>query len=432
MTRLQLLWNDPDTQTQQQYTGSLPITIGRGKDNSIVLSHKNISRYHARLERRDGKLLLLDQKSQNGTFTKGQRITEATLQPGDSFAVGKISFTLRKEPLSQRIRSRLGLFWPVASTDSTAHAVISRQNKQVVISQSDEEPIVLPPGESAKIGSASLTILPNLTIGAESDVGKKRANRPNQDAIGLFSETPVKTPEMLEKGMLFLVADGMGGAAGGQEASQIAASTTIKEYYASASPSVIPTELRGAWSDPDIKHRLEHSIQAANVQIYKRGHEEPDVWGMGTTIVAAVIQGNQLVVANVGDSRAYLFRKGQLKQLTTDHTLVQGLLDVGLISAEEASRHPRRNVLSRNLGSEQTVHPDVQTHTLQQGDVILLCSDGLWGVLKEQEISSVLQGQQGHQAAHTLIEMANEHGGPDNISVIVLHVAQLPAAQKAS
>ena len=103
---------------------------------------------------------------------------------------------------------------------------------------------------------------------------------------------------------------------------------------------------------------------------------------------------------------------------------------MGFITKEEAHRHPQRNFLSRNLGHEESVYPDVQTYTLQQGDVILLCSDGLWGVLEEQEISDVLQGQQGRQAAHTLIEMANEHGGPDNISVIVLHIEQLSAAQQ--
>ncbi len=416
MTMLQLLWNDPDTQIPQQYTGVLPITIGRGKENSIVLQSQEVSRHHARLEDRDGKLMLLDQKSQNGTFLKGKPIRIAILQLGDGFVVGDILFTLPKESLSQRIRSRLSLFWPIASSKTNGHAVLSRQNKKVVITQNNEEPVVLQAGQSAQMGSASLTLLPDLTIAAESNVGKKRANRPNQDAIGLFSETPVQTPDILKKGMLFVVADGMGGAAGGDEASQIAVETTMKDYYASA--------------DPDIKRSLEHSIQAANVQIYKRGHEELDVWGMGTTIVAAVIQGSQLVVAHVGDSRAYLFRQGQFKQLTTDHSLVQSLLDAGLITIEEARRHPRPNILSRNLGGEPTVHPDLQTQTLKERDVVLLCSDGLWGVLCEQDISDVLQGQESHQAAHTLIEMANEHGGPDNISVIVLHVERLSEPQQ--
>ena len=126
--------------------------------------------------------------------------------------------------------------------------------------------------------------MPSLTIGAESDVGKKRAHRPNQDAIGLFSETAVESHETLKKGMLFVVADGMGGAAGGQEASQIAVETSMKDYYDSA-----------VRDDPDIKNRLQHSIQAANLQIYERGHEEEELEGMGTTIVAAVIQGDQFL-----------------------------------------------------------------------------------------------------------------------------------------
>ena len=266
-------------------------------------------------------------------------------------------------------------------------------------------------------------VLPTLAIGAKSDVGKKRAKHPNQDAIGLFSESAVLSSEVLKKGMLFVVADGMGGTAGGQEASQIAVETTIKSYYASASQSAMCDE-------PDIKRHLEQSIQTANLQIYQHGHSEPDVWGIGSTIVAAVIQDSQLVVAHVGDSRAYLFRQGQLKQLTTDHTLAQGLLDIGLITAEEVPHHPRRHILSRSLGHEETVSIDMQICTLQEGDVVLLCSNGLSDVLCEQEISDVLHSQQAHQAAHRLVEIANEHGGPDNISVMVLHIERLPAAQR--
>lgn len=273
------------------------------------------------------------------------------------------------------------------------------------------------PQNKSQVGQASLTILPTLTIGAESDVGKKRAKHPNQDAIGLFSETPVESSEVLKKGMLFVVADGMGWPAGGEEASQIAVETTMQAYYASA-------------DKPDIKRRLEQSIQAANIQIYQRGHEGKSSWEMGSTIVAAVIQDSQLVVAHVGDSRAYLFRQAQLKQLTTDHTLAQGLLNLGLITAKEVPHHPRRHILSRSLGHEETVSIEMQTCTLQEGDVILLCSNGLSDVLCEPEISDVLHSQQAHQAAHRLVEIANEHGGPDNISVIVLHIERLSAAQR--
>lgn len=412
MTSLQLLWTDTKSGKELQYSGPLPITIGRGDENVIVVHSQPISRRHARLENRHGVLWLSDQNSTNGVYVNGRRVSEASLQKGESFIIGKVQFTIAKEPLLPSVLPRLRVYWPLGTTQADGEALVAQQGNELLITPQNKPQMHLQAGQSAQIGTGSLSMLPHLTVGAQSDRGKKRADRPNQDALALYSDLPQNKSQLLQKGMLFLVADGMGGAAGGQEASQMAIQTMLKEYYADP--------------DSDIAHRLEHSIQAANMQIYQRGHTDPYLRGMGTTIVAAVILKNHLVVANVGDSRAYLLRQGQLKQLTTDHTLVQALLGIGIISPEEAATHPQRNVLIRDLGEKPTVQPDIQRETLQQGDILLLCSDGLWGVLKEQQIAQILWRQHGQAAARTLIDMANQHGGPDNISAIVVHVERLP------
>lgn len=260
-------------------------------------------------------------------------------------------------------------------------------------------------------------IPPHLPVipGSGLDVGRGRAGKPNQDNLGLPPEWAQNL--FATKGRLYIVADGMGGAAGGQEASQIAVNTTFQVYYQD--------------SDSDIARSLVNAIQAANAEVYRRGHSDPALQGMGTTIVAAVLRGDSLVVAHVGDSRAYLLRGSALHRLTQDHSWVQEQVDSGLLTHEQAARHEQRNVLSRNLGNEPRARPDVATHTLIAGDALLLCSDGLWGVISDAEIAAVLQRQAGDPAAQTLIEMANQHGGPDNIAVLTLHVgapARRPAA----
>lgn len=251
-------------------------------------------------------------------------------------------------------------------------------------------------------------IPPHLPVipGSGLDVGRGRAGKPNQDNLGLPPEWAQNL--FATKGRLYIVADGMGGAAGGQEASQIAVNTTFQVYYQD--------------SDSDIARSLVNAIQAANAEVYRRGHSDPALQGMGTTIVAAVLRGDSLVVAHVGDSRAYLLRGSALHRLTQDHSWVQEQVDSGLLTHEQAARHEQRNVLSRNLGNEPRARPDVATHTLIAGDALLLCSDGLWGVVSDAEIAAVLQRQAGDPAAQTLIEMANQHGGPDNIAVLTLHV----------
>jgi protein phosphatase len=247
-----------------------------------------------------------------------------------------------------------------------------------------------------------------IIIGIGSDTGLTRAGKANEDLIGTYAEYPQEDAHLEQKGYLFVLADGMGGAAGGSEASKLAVEMALTSYYDDDETDIVPSLLR--------------SIQEANAEIYYLGHHDGNLEGIGTTIVTAVILGNQLVVVNVGDSRAYLLRNHLLQQLSTDHTLVQSLLAGGAITTDESLHHPYRHVLLRNLGHDPDSKPDFHTEILQAGDVILLCNDGLWDAVAEAEIITVLEQKQGNEAARALIDVANEHGGPDNVSMIILHV----------
>lgn len=249
---------------------------------------------------------------------------------------------------------------------------------------------------------------PQLTVGIGLDVGQARRDKPNQDSIGIYSEYCEDAAWLAAKGRLFVVADGMGGAVGGEEASEMAVQIMIDSYYEDADLEMVPS--------------LERAVQEANQHINARGQAEPGLRGLGTTVVAAVIRGYDLVITNVGDSRAYLLRQGMLRQISRDHTSVQEQLRGGLLTPEEAAAHPRRHVLSRNLGSRPRAQPDFATETLVEGDTLMLCSDGLWGPVGDEQIREVLQHKRGQAAADALVELANQHGGPDNIGLIVIHI----------
>ncbi|MBA3534687.1 MAG: Stp1/IreP family PP2C-type Ser/Thr phosphatase [Ardenticatenales bacterium] len=264
----------------------------------------------------------------------------------------------------------------------------------------------------------SPTNQPHITIGMALDVGRSRAGKPNQDSLGTYQDYPAAQSKLAEKGLLYIVADGMGGAAGGEEASQTAVQATLRGYYDDA--------------DTDIQRSLTQAIQQANNSIHDLGQKEPNLRGLGTTIVAAVIHHNQLILGNAGDSRAYLFRQGQLHQISVDHSWVQEQVRRGLITEEQAEVHPQRNVLTRNLGNEPDARPDFATLSLQEGDTFLLCSDGLWGVVSDAELTEILRTEHGQSAAQTLMNLANDHGGPDNIGIILLHVEELPGGAGAA
>ncbi|HAA57342.1 MAG TPA: Stp1/IreP family PP2C-type Ser/Thr phosphatase [Myxococcales bacterium] len=235
-------------------------------------------------------------------------------------------------------------------------------------------------------------------IGRCTDVGRIRAA--NEDSMG---DLPIKD------GHVLIVADGMGGYRGGALASHLVVEA-IEEYF----------------RDADIEHpqkALRQAIYLANERIYLRGQQDEELSRMGSTCVLAMVQGDLLHLAHVGDSRIYILRDtGQFQQLTRDHTVVQHFVDVGLLSQEEAKDHPDSHILSRALGPRAHVEPDVCDAPLQlfPGDRVVLCSDGLTKMIEEEDIESFVQNSASAQAiAEKLVAAANESGGEDNITVIV-------------
>ena len=226
-----------------------------------------------------------------------------------------------------------------------------------------------------------------IEVGATTDIGRVRER--NEDSI--LVEPP-----------LFVVADGMGGHRGGQVASRVALETIER----------LVAEGRGSLPD---------HVRGANRAVWDQSVEDERLSGMGTTLTAARVDGATALIAHVGDSRAYLLRDGELRQLTEDHTLVARMVKSGEITEAEAEVHPHKNVLTRALGTDQQVEVDEDTITLQDGDRLLLCSDGLTGMVTEDQIQAILENsEQPQQAADRLVKAANRAGGIDNISVVVL------------
>jgi PPM family protein phosphatase len=212
---------------------------------------------------------------------------------------------------------------------------------------------------------------------------------------------------------VFAVADGMGGHLAGE-----VASATALEPVA---------ELDGrVFADPDVaREAIATAVEDANRAVSSMASAEPAYRGMGTTLTSAMLEGRRLHLAHVGDSRAYLLRDGDLQQITTDHTLVQHLIDEGQISREEAASHPQRSIITRAIGVSPRVEVDAVSIELVDGDVLLLCSDGLTGVVPDDAIAAILgSGHDLDQITQTLIARANEAGGPDNITVVVLRYGE--------
>jgi serine/threonine protein phosphatase PrpC len=243
-----------------------------------------------------------------------------------------------------------------------------------------------------------------LVFAAATDVGRMRKN--NEDSY--LSSQPVAA-----------VADGMGGHSAGEVASAIA----IEELAALGS--------RGPWeNETAATDDLKQAILRANRRIREMAASDRKLNGMGTTLVALLEDGDMVHVANVGDSRGYLLRQGELSQVTVDHSLVQELVDDGRLSPEDAERHPQRSVITRALGIDPEVEFDLFTYKLQVGDRLLLCSDGLSDVVEPTQIRKVLlRVRNSHQAARKLVTVANEQGGPDNITVIVVDAVDEATAQ---
>jgi serine/threonine protein phosphatase PrpC len=222
----------------------------------------------------------------------------------------------------------------------------------------------------------------------------------------------VRTHEVGDRGTLFMVADGMGGAAAGEIASAMAIEVVLRELTDSLSAENAPDEETYATS-------LKQATAAANAQIHSFALEHPEFRGMGTTATIAGVLGDTLYLAQVGDSRAYLVRKGVALQITKDQSLMQKLIEAGEITEEEAEQSERRNIILQALGPEANIKVDLTHQRVRKGDTLVLCSDGLSGQVRIEEIARVVSEEPDLMAVcKRLIDRANENGGPDNITVI--------------
>ena len=239
----------------------------------------------------------------------------------------------------------------------------------------------------------------HIQYGSRSDQGKVRTS--NEDS---YAASP--------KLRLFLVADGMGGHAAGEIASQIAAST-VEEVFASPA---------GADSAPE--EILRAAAQAANSRIYEAQRQKPEFAGMGSTLTILSVRDDQYYIAHVGDSRAYLLRDGVLDQLTRDHSLVWHLFENGVLDKEELSSHPQKNLITRSIGPHPHVEVDLEKGEIREGDVFLLCSDGLTDVVSDEGIHKILSdtNRTPQELGESLVNAANGSGGPDNVTVIVIRL----------
>jgi serine/threonine protein phosphatase PrpC len=227
-----------------------------------------------------------------------------------------------------------------------------------------------------------------------TDPGRQRSG--NEDAT--FVDAPV-----------FALADGMGGAQAGEVASAIVAQTFE----------------RGLPPEGTAEERLAQTVQQANREIHERQLAEHEHAGMGTTVTAAYLDEDSVAIANVGDSRGYLFRDGELTRLTNDHSLVQELVSKGEITDDEALEHPQRSIITRALGPEAVVEVDTWSYPLRPGDVVMLCSDGLTDMIRERQVQQVLaESTSLAAAAQRLIDEANAAGGRDNITVVLFRAEQ--------
>jgi PPM family protein phosphatase len=244
-----------------------------------------------------------------------------------------------------------------------------------------------------------------LEVGQVTDVGRKRTA--NEDNFGTF--VPADPAVLAHIGALFVVADGMGGHAKGEVASAIAVDTIIATYQESNTPT--------------LGERLVAALRRANAAIWDEASRQVDHAGMGTTVVCGVVVGQELLVSNAGDSRAYLVRLGRAQQLTRDHSWVGEMIALGKLTVAEARRHRMRNVITRCLGGRPDLEvPLYPRQQLISGDALVLCSDGLWGTMTDQEIGLLVSKFPPQMAAERLVALANERGGPDNITVIVVRV----------
>lgn len=257
---------------------------------------------------------------------------------------------------------------------------------------------------------ASMSTQSDITTASATDRGRERPE--NQDNLGFFESTPL--------GPVWVICDGMGGSVGGKFASTMAMEKIREVVYEASCPE----------DEIKVGDVLRTAVERANRAIYARAQEDTELKGMGTTAVVLAIRAGCAHVAHVGDSRLYLIREGQICQLTKDHTLVRGLVEQGIISAAQAKVHPQSHVLSKAVGVKEILGVAVAETPLKlhAGDRLLMCTDGLTSQIDDQTILELVSFLDPHEACGKLIALANEKGGPDNVTVQIVRVNALADA----
>jgi PPM family protein phosphatase len=250
----------------------------------------------------------------------------------------------------------------------------------------------------------------HIEAGARTDLGRVRKN--NEDCY------------LIEPSLqLYVLSDGMGGEAHGEVASKLAVQTVVTHCRQSENSRTTPIFGESSPEVSERTNRLASAIHLANRKVFETAASNAEQRGMGATVVAAWVEGQRLSLAHVGDSRAYLLRAGSMDQLTADHSLVAEKVRVGILTPQEADASEMQSVLTRAVGTSSTVEVDTDEQILLVGDFVLLCSDGLTRMVSDPEIAStLLTSATAQEAVERLVDLANDNGGVDNVSVIVLRV----------
>lgn len=252
-------------------------------------------------------------------------------------------------------------------------------------------------------------------VAGKTDVGCVRTN--NEDNFGFDSRYGI-----------FVVCDGMGGQAAGEVASKMGVDILL-DYFRNRPPDAAKS-LNGQKGSSGVQN-LANAIQLANKTIFQAGQQHNGRNGMGSTIVAALVRGNSLAIANVGDSRIYLVRQGTIQQLTQDHSLVMEQVRRGYITLEQAQQSEMQNIILRALGSEEAVEADIEDLVTVPGDILIMASDGLTRYVPDEDILKIVQGPRGlQQACGELVKKARECGGDDNITCLLVRIVDRPWYQK--
>lgn len=242
-----------------------------------------------------------------------------------------------------------------------------------------------------------------MRIVAKTDKGRIRDS--NQDAYAVG--------ELPDEVAWAVVCDGMGGAAGGNIASALAVKVISDK---------ISTSYRSTMKDSSIFNMLDSALVAANIEVYDMAEENPELLGMGTTVVCAVVRDGTAFIAHAGDSRAYLLKDNELTQVTTDHSVVQNLVNEGKITKEEAQHHPQKNLITRAIGVDKDIEIDFDEAELGDGEYLILCTDGLTNYVSDDELMDALSDGKYYAYADRLVNKANNNGGGDNVTVVAIGI----------